>query len=348
MSPFSSLCPWLSEALLRLEQAAADGRLGHAWLMSGARGVGKTHLAYVFVERLLAGRHRAPLPEPARASALVGAYAQHAAGFDLHPDLYRVFANDERFKRDKDKEKRTISVEQIRATTADLSLKPHIAGLKAVIIERAETMTNEAANALLKTLEEPTPDTYLLLLADRPGRLPATIRSRCQHLPLSQPAAAPTRAWLAEDGLAVERLPARALLKPPLVLAEMLCDPELINSYNNLSDGIDVLLEGKGDPHRLADDWHGEQAEFALSCLIENLQLAIRARLVPGHSNPITDSGAGLPDNMSPRLPTRTLFAGLKMAENLREQLGRGTNVELGLKALLLELDTPADRGVHL
>ncbi len=332
MRPFDRLCPWLGETLGRLEQAALAGRLGHGWLIGGPRGIGKANLAYVLADRLLAGEAGGEPPAAAGPGEIVAAYAALEEGMDLHPDLHRVRAEEG---------KRSIAVEQIREMTAALALTPHRAGRKIVIMERADTMTTEAANALLKSLEEPTANTYLLLLAERPGRLPATIRSRCQQLGLRAPDAEALAAWLEREGLSAAGLPGGAGQRAPISLAGLLKDEELNSQFLKLHNDIKRLSEGVNDPFSVAEEWQKGDTELALGCLIEHLQTRIRGRLVPGHSNPVTDSGQRLAENDAKPVPTTALFAGLRMAENLREQLGRGTNVELALKSLLLGLELP-------
>lgn len=323
------LCPWLLAPLAQLEAAAAAGRLGHGWLISGPAGVGKRNLAYTVADRLLTAAVGSPPPPSANPRDLLAAVAELATA-DLHPDLHRLRAEED---------KRTIAVQQVRDATAELTLTPHIARCKLVVIEAADTMTTEAANALLKSLEEPTPETYLFLLADRPGRLPATILSRCQRLSLRLPPAADIARWLADDGLDAAALSRAARSLPPLVAAGLLLDDNLFNIYNDLHDSINLIYRGQADPHLLAERWHKGDTELALSCLIERMQAAIRERFAPGLSNPVTDSAGRLTDNPPDRIDASALFAGLQMAENLREQLGRGTNVELALKSLLLGLE---------
>jgi DNA polymerase-3 subunit delta' len=304
-------------------------------LISGPRGVGKSNLAYVLADRLLKHRVGTAAPPAATARDAVSIYLQLAQAFDLHADLHRIRPEEG---------KRSIAVDQVRAMTADLALTPHIAGIKVVIIENAEAMTTEAANALLKSLEEPTANTYLFLLSERPGRLPATVRSRCQKLLLTAPGPQLTLAWLAADGLVADSQPERLLGRAPIASAMRLADEDKTNNYNTLFNNINDIYDGKADPHAIAEAWHKGDTEFALVCLAESLQATIRQRLVPGLSNPITDARRRLTDNSRQEIPTETLFAGLKMAENLREQLGRGTNVELALKALLLGLELPDQR----
>ena len=86
----------------------------------------------------------------------------------------------------------------------------------------------------------------------------------------------------------------------------------------------------------MADEWLDGDLDLALGCLIARLQDEIRDRLIPSHSNRVTDAGAGLTDNPGARDSTDALFRSLEMAENLRDQLGRGINAELALKSLLL------------
>jgi DNA polymerase-3 subunit delta' len=338
MRLFESLCPWLTDSLARVETAARGERLGHAWLVSGPRGIGKRNLVYVLAERLLNHELGDPAPRAATPADIVASDEALAAQFDTHPDLYRLRAEDD---------KRTIAVDQVREITAALTLKPLLAGLKIVVVELAETMTTGASNALLKSLEEPTPNTYLFLLAERPGRLPATIRSRCQQLALTAPPADTTRDWLRAAGLNADRLPGNLLASAPLTAARIIQDDDLISNYNKLYSEINLLYDGNADPHATAERWQKDDPELALICLVESLQQKIRQRLVPERWTPVTDSHGQLADNSPDRLSTDALFQGLKMAENLREQIGRGINVELAFRSLLLGLDQPESSRVQ-
>lgn len=330
MRLFNTLCPWLTDSLGRIEAAARGERLGHAWLISGPRGIGKRNLAYVLAERLLHHELGKPAPPAATPADIIAGDEALAAAFDTHPDLYRLKAEED---------KRTIAVDQVREITGALTLKPLLAGLKVVVVELAETMTTGAANALLKSLEEPTPNTYLFLLAERPGRLPATIRSRCQLLTLTAPPPEVTRDWLRTAGLSADRLPGYLIAGAPLTAARVIQNEDILNKYNKLQDDIKSLYDGRSDPHATAERWQRDDPELALICLVESLQLKIRQRLVPERRNPVTDSHGQLADNSPERVSTEALFQGLKMAENLREQIGRGINVELAFRTLLLGLD---------
>ena len=331
------LCPWLVEPLVRLEAAAVAEKLGHAWLIAGPTGVGKINFAYTLADRLLNRRVGSGAPEAASPEWVLASYARLDEAADLHPDLHRV-------RRLEDKH--SIAISQIREVTSALALTPHIAGCKIVVIESADTMTTEAANALLKSLEEPTPNTFLLLLAARPGRLPGTIRSRCQRLRLRAPAPNAVSQWLQSGGLAAQTLDSAALPSAPIVAAALLSDQEELIKYKELQSNIRLLYEGKADPLALAETWAHEPAA-ALDSLIASVRQRIRRTLLAGPSTRVTERAPYLTENRPENGPDTRLFAALQMAENLREELGRGINVELALASLLLGLASPPDQRVR-
>ncbi len=160
-----------------LLDAIQGGRMHHAWLMIGPEGVGKATLAYRFARRLLAGRPTEPsLALPATHPV----FRRVAAG--SHADLMTV----ERGINEKTKRMRMqIPVEDIRKINGFMSLTPAEGGWRVVIVDGADEMNQASANALLKILEEPPGKAILLLTCAAPGRLPATIRSRCRRLRLN-------------------------------------------------------------------------------------------------------------------------------------------------------------------
>ena len=160
-----------------LLDAIQGGRMHHAWLMIGPEGVGKATLAYRFARRLLAGRPN----EPSLALPVTHpVFRRVAAG--SHADLMTV----ERGINEKTKRMRMqIPVEDVRKINGFMSLTPAEGGWRVVIVDGADEMNQASANALLKILEEPPAKAILLLTCAAPGRLPATIRSRCRRLRLN-------------------------------------------------------------------------------------------------------------------------------------------------------------------
>ncbi len=322
------ICPWLREPLRRLETAHGGGRLAHGWLLTGPEGVGKINLALVAAQRLLNTAAAAPQTlGPEEAAAAIRERHQPA---DHHPDLHWIFPEPDR---------RTLKIDQIRETTRALTLTGLSGPAKVVILEPADAMTTEAANALLKTLEEPTAHTYLLLVTHQPGRLPATIRSRCQSLPVRRPSRAEALGWLGhlDSGIGEpgwSRLLALAEGAPFRAMA--FHDSDYINKNNELEDQFNLISKNELDPQTVADQWLKGDLELALSWLAARLRWVIRARMAPEASNPITDLGEDRLHNAWQVLPLKTLFQRLQGAELLLRQLGGGINADLATRALLL------------
>ncbi len=231
-----------AEGVLR---AAFDGgRLAHAWLISGAQGIGKATLAYRFARYFLSdGGAAAPDTESQAAAGLFGEELLADDGADdpgeeagplylppSHPVFKRVAGGGhtdllsvERTINQKTGKMRTeIVVDDVRSVGDFFHLTAGEGGWRVVIIDCADEMNVHAANAVLKILEEPPPKALLLLVSHNPGRLLPTIRSRCRKLSL-QPLAGEgvaklVRSWrpdLEEDAQALATLadgsPGRAL-----------------------------------------------------------------------------------------------------------------------------------------
>jgi DNA polymerase-3 subunit delta' len=154
--------------------AQARGRLHHAWLLTGPEGLGKATFAYRAARRLLGAR-----PDPSR--GLLGTSPDDPEArlitAQAHPDFMAL----ERGSED-GKVKKFISVDAARALPEFFSKAPSRSAYRVAIVDAADDMNLNAANALLKTLEEPPERGVLFLVAHAPGRLMATIRSRCRRL----------------------------------------------------------------------------------------------------------------------------------------------------------------------
>jgi DNA polymerase-3 subunit delta' len=325
------LCPWLRPAWQRLDDVRATRHLGHAWLLAGPEGVGKINLALAFGARLLDGGGPAPPPLLGPSEAIAAIRDRHTPS-DHHPDLHWVFPEED---------KRTISVEQVRVVSEALTLKPYRGTAKVVIIEPADGMTAGAANALLKTLEEPSDDTYLLLLSHQPGRLPATIRSRCQRLDVARPPLEEVAAWLGETAEQTARL-WPLVGGAPLRIAELLQNDTLVQN-KDIVDELNLLSEDNIDPQTIAQHWLEIDTGQVLTWLAGELHRAIRRRLAPAVSTSVTDPAGARLHNAWANLTLRTLFEQHQRAESLASQLGAGLNMELALRAWLLGFQT--DRG---
>jgi DNA polymerase-3 subunit delta' len=186
--PYDWPPPWRNERLVghdtaerTMLAAQQTGKLHHAWLMTGPRGIGKATLAWRFARFLLAGQ----------AGGLFGApdsleVAREAPGRSLidarsHPDLFHLRRT---LNADTGRMRNEIVVDDVRGLGEFMHMTPAMGDWRVAIVDSADEMNRNAANAVLKILEEPPPNAVLLIVAHAPGRLLPTIRSRCRRLAL--------------------------------------------------------------------------------------------------------------------------------------------------------------------
>lgn len=208
------LAPWQQRAYDRAAAALDGGRMGHALLFCGPAMLGKRLVAERLARRVLCQADRGT-PRPCgqcRSCRLYDARSQkdpleqrpdgslaHPWGHPAHPDAVFV-GHAWRLTPSPARQMTVIPIDQVRALSERLATTPQYGGTRIAIIDPAGDMNTHAANALLKTLEEPQPGRYLWLVADNPMRLPATIRSRCQRLEFRLPPRDEAFAWLLEQG----------------------------------------------------------------------------------------------------------------------------------------------------
>ncbi len=187
---------WLQPPYRRLLGMRAT--LPHALLLTGPPGIGKSQLAWRFAGALLC---EAPLPD-GDACGRCPACGWFAQG--SHPDVRVLSPGSDEEEEGKEKASRDIRIAQVRALAGFLSVGAHRGGRKLVVVDPADAMNVPAANALLKTLEEPPGDCVFLLVSSRADALPPTIRSRCVVVAVPMPPLAEAAAWLARETGAAE------------------------------------------------------------------------------------------------------------------------------------------------
>jgi len=178
--------PWLEEAQQQFALSRANGRLAHACLITGREGLGKVEFALQLAADLLCLQQGPVACGTCRSCRLLVSGA--------HPDFklitFEINPKTAKFRT-------VLVVDQIRELIAGLQLTRALSPRKAAVIQPAEAMNSSASNALLKMLEEPPVDTFLLLVSHDPARLPATIRSRCRAIHLRLPDEQTAREWIA-------------------------------------------------------------------------------------------------------------------------------------------------------
>nr|PZN01761.1 MAG: DNA polymerase III subunit delta' [Pseudomonadota bacterium] len=242
----SKCFPW-HEAVFRRLTARAE-TLPHALLVHGRAGIGKTVFARTLAAWLLCEGERS-------AEAACGK-CQACGWFELgnHPDYRQVepeFLNaqsetEEGAERSKEPS-RQIKIEQVRELQGFLAVGTHRGGRRIAVLRPAEAMNTATANALLKSLEEPPPNTLFILVSSQPARLLPTIRSRCQAVVLPAPAPEQAAQWLAAQGLEAAQTMLAHSGYAPLAAIEA---AEQREARDRL---LALLVRGEADPLVLAD-----------------------------------------------------------------------------------------------
>lgn len=182
-----------------LAEALGSGRMHHAWLLTGPEGIGKATLAYRFARAALARADERDMFAQGLDAPLETPTSRQILGL-AHPGLIVIRRGyDQKAKRFIS----NISVDEVRRLRSFLSLSAEEGGWRVVIVDSADDMNINAANALLKSLEEPPPRTVFLIVCAAPGRLLPTIRSRCRVLAM-EPLAHAELALAAGAALAVQ------------------------------------------------------------------------------------------------------------------------------------------------
>ncbi|MFD2110906.1 DNA polymerase III subunit delta' [Thiorhodococcus fuscus] len=264
------LPPWLDGTWARLRSARDSQRLAHAMVITGPQGVGKRELAEAFARSLLCRARDAEGYACGRCPDCL----LLAAG--SHPDLTRVGP-------EPGGKSSEISVGTIRTFSEHESLTPSRADWKIALIDPADRLNPSAANALLKTLEEPSGQTLLCLIAERPGLLPATIRSRCLQINVSIPDESVALEWL---GVRLPQsdmdpiIPLRLANGAPLrALAEF--DQDLFAHRRQRLEGFIDLASGRRDPVVEAAAWNTQGPARMLDWLSGWVCDLLRLKAVP-------------------------------------------------------------------
>jgi DNA polymerase-3 subunit delta' len=238
-----SIAPWHDEHWTRLQARRQRDALPHALLLCGPRGLGKRDFLRRFVRGLLCQR-----PQEGDACGSCRSCLLFDAG--THPDYVALS-----YGLRKDGVQRSeIVVDQIRELSARLATSSQFGGWQIASIDPADAMNASAANALLKTLEEPASQTMLILVADAPWRMPATIRSRCQRIDFQLPAQGESLAWLQDVGVRDAPAALAAAGGNP-GLARIWAEEGSLAQRQDVRKDLAALAAGRGDAMEMGRRW---------------------------------------------------------------------------------------------
>jgi DNA polymerase-3 subunit delta' len=240
-------------------------QLPHALLLQGRPGMGKHDFAVQLAQALLCEQTRDSVACGKCRNCQLFQAGTHPDFHVLQPEeisqskdtLCSIYAARYPIEKKREKPSADITIYQIRTLIEDMHIRPYCATRRVVLLSPAEAMNINAANSLLKLLEEPPLGSMLLLVTSHPARLPATIRSRCAHLLFRLPAPAVGQAWLQTRSLGGDGAMLLDLAGGAPLLAETLAREEFPQLRASLLQDLTALSQGREHPVGCAARWKG-------------------------------------------------------------------------------------------
>lgn len=266
--------PWQDSLWQHL---AGRPRHAHAYLLHGPAGIGKRALAERLMARLLC-------QQPAGNDACGQCKSCFLLAAGTHPDNYVL---------EPEEVDKAIRVDQVRDLVDFVVQTAQLGGRKVVLLEPAESMNLNAANALLKSLEEPSGDTVLLLISHQPSRLLPTIKSRCVQQACPLPGEAESLAWLARalpDSDVATRSDLLALAGGSPLTALRLHGQGVLEQRAQVVEGVKKLIKQQVGVSQLAEGWNAVPLVLLFDWFCDWAQLMLRYQLTQD------EAGLGLAD----------------------------------------------------
>lgn len=263
-----NLYPWQHTQWQKITASRERNKLPHALLLTGPEGIGLGHFAACLAARLLCS-------QPGESGVSCGVCKScilFAAG--NHPDFLEI---------QPEEKGKQIRIDTIREMIDYIHLSSHYGRHKVVVIDPADAMNRNAANSLLKTLEEPPPESLILLLSHRPSFLPVTVRSRCQRVNFSPGNRETTLQWLQQQlgGEAADYPEILTLARGgPLKVVEIFKAGQ--ESYPRLLlEDLREIRTGDTDPVRTAQRWQDWGVTEVLQWLVLYFCRIVRYKILP-------------------------------------------------------------------
>lgn len=261
MPPLNARLPWLEPMQASIRLAIENERLGHALLVQVAPGLGGDWLARWLAALVFCSAKSAKPCGECTACRRVSSNEQ--------PDLLHLQPIED---------SKEIRIDQVRELAAELALTSHGGGRKVAIITPADKLNRNAANALLKTLEEPSGSALLVLVTGEPSRLPITVLSRCTRLSIPLPHTATLAAWLRESADRNTDWEAVLAVLGPRPLAALQADTAaLIELRRDTLRALEQATRGSLDPVETAESWGKDDYGLRLACIENWLVDRVRA-----------------------------------------------------------------------
>lgn len=258
--------PWQAKVWSSFVRDVLSERLAHAVLLTASEGLGIDKLALAMGQFLLCDQVQV---EP------VNAICRECKSCRLlavgnHPGLLHIEAQSTSGQ---------LLVDQIREINEFVTHTLSQGGARVVIIQTAHTMNTNAANALLKNLEEPSGRTFFILVSSQPGKLLPTVRSRCRKMSVFKPPMEEAKAWLVNQGLEdVEAYLEAAEGSPLKALAGF--REGTLETHRQLGKSLQALLEGKSSSFDVVKTWASADSEEVVNAAMHWVEHTIRREML--------------------------------------------------------------------
>ena len=300
---------WLDRFVSEWMDRVRHGRVPHAVLLSGPAGVGKrAAAAWIAAERLsIETGHRLP---------------QYPLERPVHADLNWI---------EPEEGKQGVLIDQIRALVSELQLTSYEGRGKVAVIEPADSLNRNAANSLLKTLEEPPGHALVVLIADRTGHLPATVVSRCQRIHIAPPPEAEAMAWLDRLQPGAPWIEALRMTGNAPIAAIAAAEQLALGAV--MLDEFSAVGAGRVSPVEVASRWSEMEATFVLDWLARQVQQALLILAGSRAQAP----GACVEESVLERMDRRNMFCYLDRINRLRSKPKGAYRLQYVLEELLID-----------
>ncbi len=349
--PYDWPPPWRTDRLIGHEsaektmlEAQQSGRLHHAWLITGSRGIGKATLAWRFARFLLCGQDQGGLfgggGKPESLDVAADAPGRALIGARSHPDLFHLrrtlHSKEARIQNE-------ITIDDVRDLGGFMHKTPAMGDWRVAIVDSADEMNRNSANAVLKILEEPPPKAVLLIVSHGPGRLLPTIRSRCRRLalmPLAEDSVVKLLGQFSPNSPNDERAALARLSEGSIGRALELAGAGSLGLYRDMVEVLATLPDLDvprlhGFAERFAKRGEEANADWrSLNYLFDGwLKALMRHGAVGGEGGPVVPTERGLHDKL---LAAASLDRWMEAWEKIAHLLSRADAVNLDRKQTVL------------
>lgn len=315
------LLPWQQQNWQQLNHYLQQNRIPQALLISGVRGIGKSNLARQFAYALLCPNRNSDGINCGTCTycALIKA--------GTHPDFIEITLEED---------KKVITINQIRSLIIDSYLKPQFQNYRVIVIQPADAMTISAANAFLKSLEEPQERTACILLTDKPNNLTATIRSRCQKIVASPPDVHSLDIWLHANNLVINAASYINLVKSSILTLKHLEDSTVLKQRLECFNDWMVLAMEQANPALVAAKWAAypeiELLDWILSWVVDIIKSDYRVQIEIAYNQDFIISL----QKFSQKIGQAELYELYNQVLGYRQQLSTQLNFQMMLEDILI------------